>query len=249
MPTVSVLGCLTRTVATLAGCALVCMAAAAPGSARTPKKSSEARMCRAHQRAKGPHAREGCVTLESNAKVRIFYRRNGEVQGGRRFARWLRSSRVTALPQRDDLGTVATCQPCLAGRYVAYPMVEGPPGPGEVEEFVVRLNAQTGRRDIVGADGAGGKLYRLAEALPKVTDMALNPAGTMAWIIEGSYQNPNGDGETLPAGSKSVLELPANAATPIVLATSGEISPKSLAITPEYLYWSEAGAPREVAVP
>lgn len=237
--------------AIVCGVALGC-AATVPESALSESalsaKAREARICHGH--AKGGHERYvRCVTLEANARVRVFYRRRGKYAVGPRYARWLGSSRVTALADPDRLGKVSTCRPCLAGDYVAYPLVEGPPGPGEVEEFVVRLNVRTGSRTVIGADGPGGKLYRAENSgpLPKATDMAVTPAGTVAWIIEGSYRNPSGGEETLPEGSKTVFELPAGANTPIVLATRSEIEPKSLAISSGYIYWSEAGAARAVS--
>lgn len=176
-----------------------------------------------------------CKTLKVNAVVRVFYKVSVRQTSQRLgiFARWRSSHRVTLLGSEinfaDSLARIV-----LSGRYVAFVQSEGTETGSSAEpaEYVVRLNAGTGTRVRVPALG--------------VADLALDPAGTLAWIIKGFSRTVNG--ESRPNGSRTVLELPPGSKTPTVLATGPAIEPKSLAAVPGYLYWSEAGQPRHAKI-
>lgn len=141
----------------------------------------------------------------------------------------------------------------LNGRFAVYAMVLYPEKyQGEGTSWrVLRLNAQTGRREEVGAVGEKGGGF--GEKSPGVTDVVVTPTGTAAWIIDGEYQNPSGPSlpgnqGDLPLGSKSLFELPPGAKTPVVLATSSTIDPTSLKAIPGHLYWTEGGVAHTASI-
>ena len=227
-------------------CSLAISVALLPGTVRAaPLRARQ--LCSIHK----------CRTLAADAQVRVFQataKRPGRENYDSTFAQWLRTGRVTALG--DSAGFEApTLQgsPALAGRFLSYGLqitAERYPGQG-FECAVARLNVQTGRRESFEANGAQGGGF--GENSPGVTDVAVTPVGTMAWIIDGSYQDPvgphlPGPASVLPLGSKTVYEILAGSKAPVALATSPTIDPKSLAAIPGHLYWTEGGAARTAAV-
>jgi hypothetical protein len=198
-----------------------------------------------------------CRTLAADAQVRVFQataKHPGRENYASTFAQWLPTRRVTALGDsaRFEAPTLQG-SPALAGRFVSYGLqitAERSPGQG-FEGAVARLNVQTGRRESFEANGAQGGGF--GENSPGVIDVAVTPAGSTAWIIDGSYQDPAGPhlpgpASVLPLGSKTVYEVLAGSKAPVALATNPTIDPKSLAAIPGHLYWAEGGAARTALV-
>jgi hypothetical protein len=227
-------------------CGLAISVALLPGTARAAPLRMR-RLCSIHK----------CRTLAADAQVRVFQataKHPGRENYASTFALWLPTGRVTALG--DSGGFAAPTlegSPALAGRFVAYGLqitAERYPGQG-FECAVGRLDAQTGHRERLEANGAQGGGF--GEDSPGVTDVTVTPAGSMAWIIDGSYQDPVGPHlpgaeSVLPLGSKTVYVILAGSKEPVVLATSPMIDPKSLAAIPGHLYWTEDGVARTVAI-
>jgi hypothetical protein len=194
-----------------------------------------------------------CTTIAADAQVRVYRatRRHPGREGYEyesTFARWLSTGRVTALDDAGGFGGATLISLGLSGRYVAYALVE------EGDRYqrtgsswaVVRLNAQSGHHEF--------ESLSFGEKSQGVTDIVATPAGSIAWIEEGSFQNPMGpllpgDESLLPLGSKAVFYLPYRSNAPQALAVSLTIVPKSLAAIPGHLYWTEAGAARSASIP
>ena len=196
-----------------------------------------------------------CRTLAADVQVRVYQatsRHPGRESHESTYARWLPSGRVTAL---GDNGTVVEGAVlkglALSGRFVAYALglaAERYPG-GGTTWGIERLNAQTGHRESILPDGEKGGGF--GEKSPGVTDIVATLAGSIAWIDDGSFQNPIGplsSGSLLPLGSKAVFELPPSSKTPTALAVSSMIAPQSLAAIPGHLYWTEGGTARSTSI-
>jgi hypothetical protein len=169
------------------------------------------------------------------------------------FAQWLPTGRVTSLGADFHFEGPTLARIALSGRYAAYALsltAERYQGSGTAWA-VGRLNVQTRRRERIPAIGEKGSGF--GEKSPGVTDVVVTAAGSMAWIDDGSFQNPlsnvpAGNQSILPPGSKALLELPPGSKTPVVLAVSVNIDPQSLAAIPGHLYWAEGGTPRSAAI-
>jgi hypothetical protein len=194
-----------------------------------------------------------CTTLAADAQVRVY--RATPRHPGREgyeykstFAQWLSTGRVTALGDAGGFGGAALISLGLSGRYVAYALVEEGDRYQETGSSwaVVRLNAQSGHHE--------SESLEFGPKSQGVTDIVATPAGSVAWIQEGSFQNPMGpplpgEESVLPPGSKAVFYLPYRSNAPQALAVSPTIVPKSLAAIPGHLYWTEAGAARSASIP
>jgi hypothetical protein len=97
-------------------------------------------------------------------------------------------------------------------------------------------------------DAATGSVERVAAALNgeaaiyyphRVTDLVLDSAGAVAWIIEGPRTTPK---------VRSVYYLAPGSATPTQLGRSEAVRSGSLAILVGRLRWSEGGAAREAPI-
>jgi hypothetical protein len=182
------------------------------------------------------------VTLAATSHVLVVQaqtHRFTELEHQSTFARWLATGRTTPLGDElpgPDLG-ISMSHLAVAGRYVAYALtISG----GESPEMwkVCRLNVQVGLKKCVGADlrpGAGG----FPSPGGGVRNVAATPKGTVAWIAGGA--------EAAPA-TEDVLVLAPGASSPTLLASGAGVDPSSLAAVPGHLYWTEAGAPRMVAI-
>jgi hypothetical protein len=200
-----------------------------------------------------------CRTLAADSQVSIYQatnrHRNREVEYQSSFGRWIPSGRVTALGDYCNFECVTLQKLALAGRFLFSAFTEGaeryPESGVGGGWYLSLLNVQTGHREKV--DPVGGKEGGFGKGSPGVTDVAVTPAGTAAWIIDGEYQNPTGpslpgnEGD-LPLGSKTVFELPPGSRTPVVLATSSTIDPTSLEAIPGHLYWIEGGVARTASI-
>ncbi len=194
-----------------------------------------------------------CRTVAADSQVRVFRatsRHPGrELEPEATFAQWLPSGRVTALGDSSGVEGDVLKGLDLSGRFVVCALgvaAERYPGTG-TGWAVQRLNAQTGHRERVSPDGVMSGSF--GENSPGVTDVAVTPAGSIAWIDDGAFQNPlPGNGGVLPLGSKAVFDLLPSAGVPAVLAVSPAIDPKSLAAIPGRLYWIEGGVPRTASV-
>jgi hypothetical protein len=192
-----------------------------------------------------------CKTIAADAQVRVYQatsRHPGRETYESTYAQWLPTGRVRSLGDAAGVEGASLISLDLSGRYVAYALGEAAEryqGDGSTWA-VVRLNAQTGHRESVSLS--------FGEKSRGVTDIAATPAGSIAWIEEGSFQNPMGpplpgNESVLPPGSKAVFDLPPGSSVPQALAVSTAIIPKSLAAIPGHLYWTEGGAARSTSIP
>jgi hypothetical protein len=111
-----------------------------------------------------------------------------------------------------------------------------------------RYNDEPADWSIGRFDAATGRVERVAAALNgeaviyyphRVTDLVLDPAGVVAWIIEGPRAAPK---------VKSVYYLAPGSTTPTQLARSEAVRSGSLAILAGRLRWSEGGAVHEAPI-
>jgi hypothetical protein len=197
-----------------------------------------------------------CTTIAADSKVQVYKatsRHPGRETYDATFARWLPTGRVTSLGEFagevDSGATVYPAEVSVAGAFIAYGLLESKTGkyPGSgFAQAVYRLNVRTGRRERTPAAGAGGTIF--GEKSLGATDIVLTPAGSVAWIVDGSYNDPSNPHTLLPLGSKTVLYLQPGSRTPTVLSTSATINPKSLAAIPGNLYWLEGQTARTAPI-
>lgn len=103
---------------------------------------------------------------------------------------------------------------------------------------VVRLNVRTGRKEeFAPAVPGGAGQYPFHDGVLKVL---VTPRGSLAWISLGEITDPT---------HYKVVALSAGASTPRLIASETTIEPESLAVSPGYLYWSQAGAPHSAPLP
>lgn len=195
-----------------------------------------------------------CRTLAADPQVRVYQataRHPGRENHQSTYAQWLANGRVTALGDSSGFEGDVLERLDLAGRFVGCALglsAERYPGTGTTWA-VERVNAQTGRRERVPTDGEKGGGF--GEKSPGVTDIVATPAGSLAWLNDGSFQNPLvplSSGSLLPLGSKAVFELAPASKTPTAISVSSTIDPKSLAAVPGHLYWTDAGAARSTSI-
>jgi hypothetical protein len=97
-----------------------------------------------------------------------------------------------------------------------------------------------------------GEKQSFEEGSPGLTDIAVTPAGTVAWAIAGRFVNPLAP--PIPAGqkapdSKAILVAAGGLTPPVMAAYGSTIDSNSLAAVPGHVNWTEAGAPRAFAAP
>jgi len=225
----------------------LCVAGYSQREAAAAAPLRERDICTAHK----------CRTLTSNAEVRVFQataRHPDREAYTSTFAQWLPTGRVTALGDNSAVfeGVALKGAPVLMGSYVAYVLrVEsGRNADSGFSEEVGRLDVRAGRRELKPSDGRSGGAFESGSA--GVTQVAVTPAGSVAWMIAGSFANPDGQlpapGETPPA-SRAIYVLPSHSTAPLPLAYSTTIEPGSLAVTAGHIFWLEAGVPRTYAAP
>jgi hypothetical protein len=195
-----------------------------------------------------------CRTLVATGQVRVFHAEDRAGEYDETLAEWLPTGRVTVLRNEAgfEAGSLLSSRPGVAvsGRFAGYAVLsnnERYPGMG-FGEGVARVNVQTGRRQEWGANGQAGSGFGAKS--PGVTDVVLTPAGSLAWLIDGSFDDPTRRSvEVTPPGSKAVYLVPSGSAAPVLLAHSATIEPGSLAAVPGHIYWVEAGAAHTFGAP
>jgi hypothetical protein len=163
------------------------------------------------------------------------------------YALWLPSHRVTALGDKVEEGNTepGLARISLGGEYVAYALTGSSVFREESAEGLTwqiwRLNVKTGRDEKVRREHkcVAADLSEGWDA-PGVSDLLVTPQGTMAWMF-GSYN-------TFPT-SYRVCVTPPGTTSPLLLASSPAIAPKSLAIAAGRLSWVENGETRSAPLP
>lgn|GEM_PF-5729342 len=116
------------------------------------------------------------------------------------------------------------------------------------EQWTGRYNEEPTHWSIGRFDATTGRIERVAAALngenalhypSGVSDLVLGTDGTAAWIIGGPRASPK---------LRSVYFLAPGSTTPTQLARSEAVEPRSLAIAPGRLRWSERGVAREAPI-
>jgi hypothetical protein len=144
-------------------------------------------------------------------------------------------------------GATVEGRPAISGRFVAYAAIvedERYGGGCCIGEYVERVNARTGQFESTPADGKAGIGFG-GDSPRGVTDVVVTAAGSVAWMIEGKFNNPSGElpaGGGLPPASNAIYLLASASTTPVLLAYNPMIEPGSLAAIPGHIYWLEAGA-------
>ena len=198
-----------------------------------------------------------CKAIAADAQVRVYQatsRHPGRETHERTYAQWLPTGRVTALGDNGAVFEGAVLgRLAVAGRFVAYALglsAERYAGSGTTWG-VVRLNAQTGHRESVAPEGEKGGGF--GEKSPGVTGVAATPAGSVAWVDDGSFPDPlppppGSPGGPLPLGSKAIFDLAPGSKTPSAISVSSTIDPDAIAAVPGHLYWTDAGAAHSVPI-
>lgn len=184
-----------------------------------------------------------CTTLELRGRVRIFEARERRTRYPNFrgvFAQWMSRRQVTELGDLagESVYLIREPPPVLGGRFVAYVVRNEeryPLTPGY--EDLTRLDVKTRRR--LNIDCRGPARCEFAHGTVGITDLALLPDGAMAWIVRGGREAPD---------VYEVWELGKTATRPTKITTSEAVEPKSLALVPGHLYWTEGGEPREAKV-
>jgi hypothetical protein len=197
-----------------------------------------------------------CRTLAATAQIRVFQAtpRHPAIETFQSsFARWLPTGRVTPLGDHFEpepgpsLGRLA-----LAGQFAAYALVVY--GKYNYEGTVwrmVRLNVKTGHREHAEddrAEGSGSCLGGIDYLSPGITDVAVTPKGTTAWIIGDRPYSPYLRNPTPFPTTYAVCTVPPASRTVTRLATGFMIVPKSLAAILGHLYWIEGSTTRSAVI-
>lgn len=180
-----------------------------------------------------------CRTLAASARIRVFQTRKRyplQETNEAVFAEWLPTGRLTELTDGGIFSQVVGPF-TIAGHFLAYPQSETTEEP-ETDETAALVNAKTGHVRTMPATDFRGES-------PGVVQVALTPAGSLAWMIEGVFTNPARE----LAEGREIEALSAGAKQPVVLAYSENIVPMSLAATPGHIYWLETSGPRTFAAP
>jgi hypothetical protein len=200
-----------------------------------------------------------CTTLAATAQIRVYKARNRhpavEVPFLRSFARWLPTGRITPIGDNTETTRIVRLRLlALAGRFLADALEECSKNSEACGWSIGRLNAQSGRDETASVSFVPSELgnpnhWCSGTPPPRalgVTDIVVSRAGTVAWIMGGSVDFPTNFGNL---SRRTVCELKPGSKTPIVVASSPTIEPKSLAAIPGHLYWTEAGTPRMESIP
>jgi hypothetical protein len=196
-----------------------------------------------------------CKTLAATAQIRVYRATNRhpavEVPFRSSFVRWRPSGRVT--PLGDDVGATEIVKLkllALAQQFVADATESC--GREGCASSVARLNAATGRNErgdaVILARGTcepQSALRRGSARRARRNGHWVTPKGTVAWIMGGSIEFPTNRNNL---NSRILCELPPGARTPVVVANSPTIEPRSLAVIPGRLYWLEGGTPRASSI-
>jgi hypothetical protein len=157
------------------------------------------------------------------------------------FAIWLPTRRISALGDVDEEGYVnpQLTRYALAGEYLAYTLPVYVPHAEGLRWQIIRLNVRSAQQEKARRNVHGCLVEDADEDFDahKVEDIAVTSAGRVAWIF-GSYSSspPN----------YWVCDLPPGSCSPVLLASSKTVAPKSLGLTRHRLSWSEGGQTRIV---
>jgi hypothetical protein len=182
-----------------------------------------------------------CRTLAASAQIRVFTataRQERTSPSSITFAEWLPTGRLEYLSSSEILER-GVSHFALAGRFLAFAFDTI----DEVEEYglsetTALLNVETGRERQMP-----GTFFK--EPSRGTAQVVLTPAGSVAWMIEGLF-NQTATGYLF---GRAIYALRAGARKPVLLASSEETVPMSLAATPGHIYWLEAGTARTFAAP
>jgi hypothetical protein len=235
-----------RPIAIFAGTALPLLLSAAlacaASAAATPRRARQ--LCRTGH----------CHTIEESREARLFrvtLMPRGYVSYNVVYGEDRRTGRVTTVLGGEVEAQPEIELPVINGTYAAAVLVRS----GKYNEegalvSIERVDLRTGRREITArptsapSEGRcdGGSPYKA----PGITDLLVTSKGTVAWIIGGIYDSVTQHPDL--RNSRVCLLAPA-ARTPTVLAAGDTIDARSLAATPERLYWSEGGEPMTAPLP
>ena len=228
-----------RSIATLA---LVLSLAGSASASATARRA--ARIC----------ATGHCHTLMTGPRARLFRltrMAHGFVVSSVLYGEDRRTGRVTTVVGGDVETQPVVELPFLAGTYAALVLVRtGKYNEEGAQVWIERVDLQTGRRlnsrrlpPGPAGEGCDGGLPFKA---PGVTDLIVTAKGALAWLLGGAYDPVTNAPEL---GDYRVCLLTGTGRAPTVLAAGDTIGPRSLAATPERLYWSEGGEPRTAPLP
>jgi hypothetical protein len=184
-------------------------------------------------------ARYRCRTLARNRQVTVIRatsrHRASEVLRQRSYAELQPRGRPQPLGDSEEgpiLWRVA-----VGGAYVAYSLSFTRATDPTTTWKVGRLNALSGRREIIDAElGEEGPRYLPS---PGITALIVTPSGLIAWILAG----PRSDERDY-----RVFEVAPTSKLPTLLAEGSDIDPRSLAAAGRYVYWTQGQSPMSARV-
>jgi len=148
------------------------------------------------------------------------------------YLRWRASGRITRIGGQESSAPLLR----VAGPYVAYPEVDANKYEGITGLTISRIDAVTG--SATNHPAFTGRVE--VATFPAVTDLVLAADGTLAWIVEGTPLNPR---------VSTVTSVPAGAPTPLLLAESEAVQPRTLSLEAGTLHWHEGPLLRESPLP
>jgi hypothetical protein len=214
--------------AVLAAASAPCAPAAIASGGTSPWISVEAnQICGRHGRVV-----RSCRTLAANERVRVFRasdRRGYNIV----FGEWRPRRRLIEL----EFGPTRITAIKLAREVLAYAVSE----PGETGTMVYVIDMRRGEgAGWIGADD-------IEAGSPGVSDLALTPGGTVAWLVEGRFQDPAEPTSGPHPLSRAVYAVPAHHDEPVLLAYGTGIRPGSLTAAPGRVEWFQDGSQRTFA--
>jgi len=183
----------------------------------------------------GRHGRviHRCRTLAANRRVRVF-RATDRHGYNIVFGEWRATRRLTEL----ESGPTRITAIKLVGEVLAYAVSNRREA---AMVSLIRMRRGEGPGWIAANDIEAGS--------PGVTDLALTPSGTVAWLVEGRFLDPADPKSGPHPFSRAVFAVPDHRDEPIFLAYGNDIAPGSLVAARGQIRWLQAGSPRTFVAP
>jgi hypothetical protein len=177
--------------------------------------------------------RPGTTTIKKQAGSRVFKQRRGSLVST--YACRYKTGKVFKLGTEalDDLNSASVELIRLAGVYVAW----GAPGADDLSDWedVIVMDLRTGSKRAPDSSETDGENI-------DVTDTALTPNGSFAWIVEITNVLTRTD-------VAEVFTLVGRKVTKVDTGTSKTIPGNSLAVEGNTLSWTNAGETKELTLP
>jgi hypothetical protein len=181
-------------------------------------------------------ARRVCRTLAADRNVRVFRvtdRHGYDIV----YGEWLptRQVRLITVPRSEPMTAMK-----LVGSKFAY-----------AERYDAGTAVLVYESDLRphGPDASWRGAEDLERGSRGVTQLSLTSSGSVAWLIEGRFIDPDDIEEGPHPESRAIFVAPELRGEPVFLAYGSDIATRSLAMAHGHVYWTQSGVRRSYALP